>query len=659
MIDKRLKDIENFLIDNNPTQTKHSTEIDFKKVIRYDIALSDFILDNFQDAVKFFELKCESHLTKMLPVKFINIPNSEFVDIWKIRSDSIGKFIGIKGYIRKATEIFHVPTVIKYECVSCGNLVPIMQLDENIKKPKSCQCGCRGFKENSRISKDQQKIIIEEDIQGIDPTQKPRRMVVVLEDNLCHKDIDKEIQAGRKVLATGILQEKSKDKSSLIQVKFLLANNILTIDDTISSLKVTAKEKESISKEVNKLNFKEKVLKTIFGTIHGHSEVKNAMLLHLIGGDHLMRNNKLEERGNIHILLVSSPGSAKTKFLKSAMRFMPNSRFTSGSNSSGVGLIATVTKDEEMGGWSLESGVMPMANKSSLMLDEGDKLNDDDFGKLNNALVDLEVSIDKASIHTVIQTDVSVVMTANPKNRVFDTYEKIWKQIKFPKDFLDRFDLVIPMETIKTEEHQRKITSVIFNKYKEATQKSKEDVFEDDFVIKYITYAKNYIKPIMTNVAEKKIEDLYINLIKPTEGDEQSYMSTRLLTNVIRLATASAKSRLSNTVDEVDAKTAMDLLIYSLKKQEIIKDDENGSHININEIENVLPQNKRNSINAMYKSISEFKNPKTGLTSFEDIASGFKLMTGKDEIECANVLEKLNRQGEVIQPKPGFYRLLE
>jgi len=1000
MIEAEIDNIKTFIRESNPKTVNNTVLIDFKKVMSYSIKLSESILDNFLRTKELFNVAYESVTDKKVSMKFINIPKSEFVDIWKIRSSDVNKFIGITGYIRKATEIFHIPIVITYECKSCGARIPVMQLEENITKPSKCQCGCKGFTECDRKLKDQQKVIIEEDILSIDPTQKPRRMMVLLEDDLCHEDIDKEIQPGRKVAITGILQEKSKDKKSLIQIKYLLGNHIKTVDDTINKVKLTKKDKEELLKQVSEKGFIKKVTEKIYGTIYGHDEIKDALLLQLLGGDHLYINDKLEERGNIHILLCSSPGTGKTKLAKCSLNYMPNSKFTSGTNSSGVGLIATVTKDEEMGGWSLESGILPMCEKSICVIDEMDKMSSEDMGKLNNAMADLCVDINKASIHAcysedtevlteegwknyndvknlkiaqynkktmslsfinhnglylydysgkminfksrrqdimvtpnhrmytkeysseefkimnaedlkycqfkflntcknynnkeigdailikgkkykqkrtniryikyskdvliplelwsefigyfladgsiakgrnqiqftlgtktkeekiikcikklikitnskyyeydyrfkrikihdpriynfivdnfykdnkkdmkiffidynkkclmalynammtcdghkdvnycslnksiadsfnilafligksssvtsgfyksgysnkkkthyivnlsnkknttlrnsknvsrvqyngkvfcfsvpsgimitrrngkiaiqgnTINTDVTILATANPKDRVFDVYDKIWKQIDLPKDFLDRFDLIFPMEAIKTEEHQRKIAHVLFDKYKQANDTTKK-IITNDSIMKYIAYARNCIKPVMSKVAQDKIEKLYINLIKPSGSDEQAYMSTRLLTNVIRLATAAAKSRLSNTINEEDAQRAMDLLIYSLKKQEIIEDSVNGLKININKIENIVPRKTRNKSHAVMKIIKEIKNQKTGLTKFEDMLSSYKLLTGEDEDSLTLVIEKLHLQGDIIEPKRGFYKAL-
>jgi len=514
-------------------------------------------------------------------------------------------------------------------------------------------CGFKGFKEVSRESKDQQKVVIEEDINIIDPTQKPRRIVVLLEENLCHSEIDKEIQPGRKVMVSGIIKEKSQKDKSLIQIKYVLANNIEVIDDTIKNITISKEEEREILTLSKKSNLVETFKDKIFGTIYGHDEIKEALILHLVGGDHLYIDGKLEERGPIHILLVGSPGGAKTKFLKSTMKFMPNSRFTSATGSSGVGLVATVVKDEEMGGWVLESGVIPMSNNSSVFIDELDKMSTDDMGKLNNVLVDMEVHINKASIHSVVQTDVGIVATANPKNRVFDSYDKIWKQIKFPKDFLDRFDLVIPMETIKTEEHQRKIVNVIFDKYKKQTV-LKENI-DNSLIVKYISYARNRIKPEITIEAQKEIEDLFIKLIKPSSADEQAYMSTRLLTNIIRLATASAKLRLSKTIDKGDALIAINLIIFSLKKQEIIVDEGSGLKVDINSI---VPKRNRDIMNIVMNVIKEIRDEK-GLATYEKILSGFKIMTGMDESVLIEAMDKLSKNGDIIQPRIGTYKILE
>jgi DNA replicative helicase MCM subunit Mcm2 (Cdc46/Mcm family) len=143
---------------------------------------------------------------------------------------------------------------------------------------------------------------------------------------------------------------------------------------------------------------------------------------------------------------IMSHNTAKSQILKRAVSFLNNARFTSGNSSSGVGLVAAVVNNKEIGGWVVEAGALPMANKSLIAIDELDKATKEDIATLNNAIIDLKVSIDKASIHCIIDTDTTVLGAANPKDRVFDKLEPIWKQIDLPKDFLDRFDLIFPID---------------------------------------------------------------------------------------------------------------------------------------------------------------------------------------------------------------------
>jgi replicative DNA helicase Mcm len=131
-----------------------------------------------------------------------------------------------------------------------------------------------------------------------------------------------------------------------------------------------------------------------------------------------------------------------------------------------------------------------------------------------------------------------------------------------------------------------------------------------------------------------------------------------LLTNIIRLATASAKSRLSNTIDKEDAIKAMELIIYSLQKQEVIKSDINGYKVDINKIENVMPKKNRDLMHTVIEVIKQTRN-ESKISSYDEILSGFKVMTGMSENDLVDCLNKLSSKGDIIEPRRGYYKVLE
>ena len=319
-------------------------------------------------------------------------------------------------------------------------------------------------------------------------------------------------------------------------------------------------------------------------------------------------------------------------------------------HNSGVGLIASVEKDEDMGGWTLSPGAMILANNSLIVIDEFDKVPKSELSYLNQAMDKLEVSIDKASIHQTLKTDTCVLAMANPKNRVFETDKPIHQQINLPKDLKDRFDLTFALHPIKTEAKQREIVKHIFRKYDNKDIQAKLDMLDRVTVMKYLAYAKT-INPILTKESQSLIEEHYIKLIGPASEQEGVYFSSRLISNIIRIATAAARSRLSGTVEEVDVKLAMELLIDSFKSQEIMRD----TGLDAFRLESVVPKGKREKMSLVFQFIKD-KGEGKGVSFYEilEFAETKKI----NEFELNDLITKLETNGDIFEPVTGKYASL-
>lgn len=68
--------------------------------------------------------------------------------------------------------------------------------------------------------------------------------------------------------------------------------------------------------------------------------------MQLFGGIHKTTQNKISIRGDINILIVGDPSTAKSQFLKAVNKFVPRSVYTNGKSTSAAGLTATISKDE-------------------------------------------------------------------------------------------------------------------------------------------------------------------------------------------------------------------------------------------------------------------------------------------------------------------------
>lgn len=92
-------------------------------------------------------------------------------------------------------------------------------------------------------------------------------------------------------------------------------------------------------------NLMEKFANSIAPSIFGNEDIKKALCCLLFGGTRRILWDGMKLRGDINVLLLGDPGTAKSQFLKFVEKVSPISVYTSGKGSSAAGLTASVIRD--------------------------------------------------------------------------------------------------------------------------------------------------------------------------------------------------------------------------------------------------------------------------------------------------------------------------
>ena len=183
-------------------------------------------------------------------------------------------------------------------------------------------------------------------------------------------------------------------------------------------------------------------MNSIAPSIYGYPFIKKALALAMFGGEAKDVGGKHRIRGDINVLLLGDPGTAKSQFLKYVEQVFHRVVYTTGKGASAVGLTAGVHKDPISGEWVLEGGALVLADKGICLIDEFDKMNDADRTSIHEAMEQQSISISKAGIVTSLQARCSVIAAANPIGGVYKPSLNFNDNVDLTDPILSRFDIL-------------------------------------------------------------------------------------------------------------------------------------------------------------------------------------------------------------------------
>ena len=633
---------------------KKSIVVDFKLLDKFDPRLADKLLAQPEEVLEQAKEAIASIDTPRGPLKltirFKDLPKSSHIRIRNLRSEHIGKFVCIEGVVRRASEVLPEVSVAIFQCPACTKLVEVEQKERVVRGPVACDgCGYKG--KMDMVDKklfDSRWLVVEEPYE-IASAEKQGNIKVYLKEDLTSPEMQRKCDPGNRLTINGIVKELKRTVRGGMRTQmdmFIEANYVEPTEIEWEEVLVSEEDVAKIKSLAKDPMIYDKIVASIAPSMYGLKEVKEAIAHQLFGGVPRIAKDGTRLRGDIHILLVGDPATGKTQLLKLISKILPRGKYVSGKGVTGVGLTASVTKDEEfMGGWVLEAGAMVLCHKGMICIDEFDKMNKEDQIAMHEAMSTQTISVAKASIVATLPAQTAVLGGANPKLGRFDIYRPIAEQIDIPETLLSRFDLKFALRDVPDKEKDEKVADHIMQVRMEPD--TVQPVIEPELLRKYIAYARHNCTPKFTKEAAERLKQFYIEMRGLyREHTDAIAITARQQEALVRLAEASAKIRLSDKVEVSDTERAIKLMKYSL--QQLAFDYTTGK-IDIDRTEGV-PTSKRNMIRKILDIIDKLERTLGKQIPVDDILAEAEEagISGRDAEEVINGLKK---EGRLFEPK--------
>lgn len=450
-------------------------------------------------------------VTNEVHVRISDLPLVE--ELRTFRKLHLNQLVRTLGVVTATTGVLPQLSVIKYDCVKCGYILgPFVQSQNTEVKPGSCpECQSSGpFSINMEqtLYRNYQKVTVQESPGRIPAGRIPRSKDCILLSDLCD-----QCKPGDEIEVTGIYTNNydgslNTEQGFPVFATVLIANYLVVKDSKQVVASLTDEDISTIQKLSKDPRISERIIQSMAPSIYGHDYIKRSLALSLFGGEAKNHGEKHKLRGDINILLCGDPGTAKSQFLKYTEKIAPRAVFTTGQGASAVGLTAYVRRNPATREWTLEAGALVLADQGICLIDEFDKMNDQDRTSIHEAMEQQSISVSKAGIITSLQARCAVIAAANPIGGRYDPSMTFSENVNLSEPILSRFDILCVVkdefDPMQDQQLARFVVSSHIKHHPTMADTIPESQPLDSMQIpqnllkKYIVYSKENVHPKLT-----------------------------------------------------------------------------------------------------------------------------------------------------------------
>lgn len=438
------------------------------------------------------------------------------ISIRDLNATNISHLVRIPGIVIGASTISSKATIVHIRCKNCDHAENI-RVDggfSGLSLPRTCgrqqqpgdepgeRCPLDPYVVSHEKCQfiDQQVLKLQEAPDQVPVGELPRHVLISADRYLANR-----VVPGSRCSVMGIFsiyQAKGGKKDAAVAIRnpYLRTVGITSdVDHTAKGSAIFSEEEEQEFLELSRRpDLYDALARSIAPSIYGNNDIKKAIVCLLMGGSKKILPDGMRLRGDINVMLLGDPGTAKSQLLKFTEKVSPIAIYTSGKGSSAAGLTASVQRDAATREFYLEGGAMVLADGGAVCIDEFDKMRDEDRVAIHEAMEQQTISIAKAGITTILNSRTSVLAAANPIFGRYDDLKTPGENIDFQTTILSRFDMIF----IVRDDHERGRDESIARHVMGVHMGGRgvEEQVEADIPVdtmkRYISYCRTYVSPL-------------------------------------------------------------------------------------------------------------------------------------------------------------------
>ncbi|KAJ3406010.1 minichromosome maintenance protein 5 [Chytriomyces hyalinus] len=570
------------------TRIKHAfLEVDLAHVSAFDDDLANGLKEKpaqfmplFEEAVKLVA-KQNGHVNdddESADFQVLLLSNAEPIPIRELDSTYVSKLVKIHGITIAASNPSAKGTHIQIMCRSCRHTknMPLGSGMTGLQLPRKCdsepvegqtkECPLDPYlviHDKSRFI-DQQTLKLQEAADVVPVGELPRHILLS-----CDRALTNKVIPGVRIAVTGIysiFQHKSANADVAIRSSYLRVIGMQDDADAGRNRIFTPQEEQEYLAISRRPNLYKEFCESIAPQIFGSEDIKRAITCLLMGGSKKVLPDGMKLRGDVNVLLLGDPGTAKSQLLKFVEKVAPTAVYTSGKGSSAAGLTASVVRDPGTREFYLEAGAMVLADGGVVCIDEFDKMREEDRVAIHEAMEQQTISIAKAGITTILNSRTSVLAAANPVFGRYDDMKSPGENIDFQSTILSRFDMIFIVKDEHDEQRDKTLAKHVVGIHQ--NEKITEVVGEISMATMrgYISYCKSKCAPRLSPEGADLLSSHFVEVRSKLRGMESKSaipITIRQLEAIIRISESLAKLTLSATATEDHVNEAIRLFNFS------------------------------------------------------------------------------------------------